>query len=101
MIVYNNTIKVNNNILQAWNQWLVEEYIPEIMNTKLFEKYELYRLLEQEDVEGPTFVLQFFSHSINDYKTFLNKYATPLRKKEAEKWCQEFVAFRTILEAVQ
>lgn len=101
MIVYNTTIKINKSIHEAWTNWLLQEHIPEIMKSKLFSSYAFYKLLEQEDSEGPTFVLQFFTQSIDTYRDYMDMYAPALRKKEFEKWGLIYVAFTTLLETVQ
>ena len=54
MLIYNITIKVNNAILDDWMQWQQEVHIPEIMRTGLFERYQVFRLLEQEEEDGQT-----------------------------------------------
>ena len=101
MIVYNITMKVDLSIENEWVQWQREEHIPEIMETGLFTEYKFFRLLEQDETEGITYVIQFFASSMEKYQSYIEKYAPLLRKKAAEKWNDQFVGFRTIMQVVQ
>lgn len=101
MIIYNITIKVNNAILDEWIKWQTEEHIPEIMSTQLFDKHTFFRLLEQDDTEGPTFVFQYYTLARKNYDKYIKEYAPKLREKAFKKWGGGFIAFRSLLESVQ
>jgi hypothetical protein len=101
MLVYNISIKVNHAILSDWIKWQTEEHIPEIMATALFDEYKFFRLLETDETEGPTFVIQYFTNARKNYDEYILKHATQLRKKALQKWGNGFIAFRTLLESVQ
>lgn len=101
MFIYNITIKVNKAIVEDWLKWQMEEHIPEIMSTKFFDHYKSFRLLDQDDTEGPTFVFQYYASSRKNYDGYITEHATRLRKKAFEKWGNGFIAFRSLLESVQ
>lgn len=101
MLLYNITTKVDNIISEEWLQWQREIHIPEIMATGLFHEHRMYRLLEQDDSEGKTYITQFFTSSEKDYEEYLNHFAPGLREKSFAKWGDQIVAFRTLLENVQ
>jgi hypothetical protein len=100
MIVYNITSKVRWDILEAWLAWQLEEQIPAILATELFDDYQLYRLLEQDEDEGPTFVIQFFTTSLERYNQFLTEFAPALQQTGWDKWGNGFISFRTLLQSV-
>jgi hypothetical protein len=100
MIVYNITIKVNHNIAHEWLVWQREEHIPEIMATKLFYDYKMYRLLEHDEEDGITFTVQYFASSIEMYQQYISAFAPLMREKAFAKWGNQFTGFRTIMEAV-
>ena len=100
MIVYNITLKVDPPIEKEWVKWLKEEHIPEVMATKLFIEYKFYKLLEQDETEGITYVVQYFSSTAAHLDEYLNKYAPALREKSISKWGNKFIAFRTKMEVV-
>ncbi len=101
MLVYNITMKVDPGIEEEWIRWQREEHIPEIMATGLFTEHKFYRLLEQDETEGITYVIQYFTSSMEEYNLYLNEFAPLLRKKALDKWQGRFVGFRTIMQVVQ
>ena len=101
MFVYNITTKVSASISDEWVKWQKKEHIPEIMNTHLFDTHQFFRLLEQDDSEGPTFVIQYFTPVKENYDKYINEYAPGFRQKAFKKWGDQFIAFRSLLQAVQ
>ena len=101
MIVYNITCKVRWDILEAWLAWQLEEQIPAMLATQSFDDYQLYRLLEQDEEEGPTFVIQLFTSSVERYGLFMTQFAPALQQAGWDKWGNGFIAFRTLMEQVR
>ena len=100
MFVYNVTIKVANKISADWLDWLKEEHIPEVMATGCFQKYTLLRLLEVDDSEGPTYAIQYKAESKSAYNNYIEKHAQLLRQKSFDKWGDNFIAFRSVMQIV-
>jgi hypothetical protein len=100
MIIYNLTIKVDEEISQDWLSWLQYEHIPEVMATKCFHEYQLSKLLD-DDTPGDTFVVQYFADSIEQYQLYISRHAEALRQKNIDKWGDRFLSFRTVMEVIQ
>lgn len=100
MVVYNITIKILPSIESEWVSWQRQEHIPGIMASGQFTDYKFYRLLEQDETEGITYVVQYFAPTMEHYSTYINEFAPQLRKKALERWADKFIAFRTIMEVV-
>jgi hypothetical protein len=100
MYIYNITIKVNKDIISDWLGWQINEHLPEIMQTGLFSEYKFFRLLEQDETEGMTYVVQFFTADISNYQQYIDEYAPLLREKALQRWGDGFIAFRTLMETV-
>jgi hypothetical protein len=98
MIVYNITSKVRRETVEDWLAWQIEEQIPAILATGMFDNYQLYRLLEQDESEGPTFVVQFFTSHLERYQQFLIEFAPALQQEGWRKWGDSFISFRTLME---
>jgi len=98
MIIYNVTIKVETAIADEWVGWMKQEHIPEVMATGLFLDYRLCRLLEQDEAEGLTYIVQYFSDSLEDYNTYISEHAPRLRDKGFQRFGNRFIAFRTVME---
>jgi hypothetical protein len=100
MIVYNITVKVNWSIAEKWLAWQKQEQIPGIMATGLFDDYTMYRLLEQDDMEGPSFTIQYFTSSSERYRQYIDQFAAAFMEKAFARWADGFIAFSTVMEAV-
>jgi len=101
MIIYNITIKVEQQIADAWLQWLLDEHIPDVLATKCFTDYKVVRLLEVDDSEGPTYAIQYHAESKADYNRYIEQHATAIRKKSFEKWSNQFIAFNSVMQVVK
>ena len=100
MIVYNISMKVETTIEQEWLAWQRNDHIPEVMRTGLFTDFKFYRLLEQEDPNAAVYVVQYFCSSLENYNSYVERYAPSFRDKVINKWGDRFIAFRTIMELV-
>ena len=101
MIIYNVTIKVEQAIAEAWLQWMLNEHIPDVMNTGCFSSHRVVRLLEVDESEGPTYAIQYYADSKADYNRYIELFAPDMRQKSFEKWGNSFIAFRSVMQVVQ
>ncbi len=99
-IIYNVTVKVEKDIADDWLKWLLQEHAPQIIATRCFKKFTTLRLLEQDDMEGTTYAVQYFADDMQDYKRYLAEYADHFRNEAAKKWGQKFIAFRTLMQVI-
>jgi len=100
MIVYNVTYKVRWSILDKWLAWQRDEHIAAHMATGLFDNHQFFRLLEQDEEDGPTYVLQYFTTSLERYRQFMIEFAEGLQRVSWEEWGDGFIAFRTLMGSV-
>jgi hypothetical protein len=100
-IIYNVTNKVEAVIAEEWLEWMLNEHIPDVMQTKCFYSYRVVKILEMEESEGPTYAIQYHAESKSDYNRYLELYADRMRKKTFDKWGEKFFAFRTVMEVVK
>ena len=101
MIIYNLTTKVDAAIAAQWLQWLLEEHAPAIIATDCFTDYHVIKLLEVDDAEGPTYAIQYYANSLEDYQRYIEVYADTLLQEAIEKWGNRFIAFRTLMQIVK
>ena len=100
MIVYNVTIKVDNEVADDWVKWMKAEHMAELMSTGLFTDCRLCRLLEQDEAECVTYAAQYMLDSMDDYNTYIDTYADKMRQKGFKLFGGKFAAFRTVMEIV-
>ncbi|MBC7508955.1 MAG: DUF4286 family protein [Ferruginibacter sp.] len=100
MIIYNVTVKVQNRIHDEWLHWLKEIHTADVMQTDCFTDYKIVRLLEVDDSEGPTYAIQYHAESKSQYNRYIEKYAPEMRRRSFEKWGDQFIAFRSVMQIV-
>jgi len=100
MIVYNVTYKVRWSILDKWIAWLRSAHIADHIATGLFDSHRFFRLLEQDEEEGPTYVVQYFTTSLERYRQFMIEFALGLQQEAYDRWGDGFIGFRTVLEEI-
>ena len=100
MILYNVTIKVDWTIHDEWLEWMRQEHIPEVVATGCFIRSYLFRILETDETEGPTYAAQYFAQSKGDYDRYIELHSSLLRQKAFDLWGDKFISFRSLMEVV-
>ena len=98
MIIYNVTIKLEHSIARDWRQWMLAEHIPMLLATECFYDAKLFRLLEQDDTDGPTYCAQYFCANMQDYQKYINDFAPRMRAETLKLWGNHLVAFRSLMQ---
>jgi len=101
MFIYNVTTNVSWSIHDAWLKWMQQEHMPALVKTNCFTGYQLLKLHEQDEAEGPTYVAQYFAESKALYNRYVELHANNFRKEYIDKWGDKFIAFRTLLEVIE
>ena len=101
MIIYNVTVKLDWAIHEAWLAWVQEEHMSEVAATGCFTRYQLVRLLEVDEKDGPTYAAQYFANNKSDYNRYIEIFAAAIRQKAIDKWGEGFVVFRSLMQIVQ
>jgi hypothetical protein len=101
MFIYNVTIQLSWAIHEGWLQWMQQEHMVEVVGTGCFTESRLLRLIEVDETEGPTYAAQYYAPSKASYNQYIATHAETLRKKSFEKWGNQFIAFRSVMQVVQ
>lgn len=100
MFIYNVTIKPDWAIHDGWVQWMLQEHMPEVLATGCFTRFQLLRVLETDEKEGPTYAAQYFAESKPDYNRYIEIHSARLRQKLFDKWGDRFIAFRSLMQVI-
>ncbi len=100
MIAYNISVKVDWGILESWLSWQLEEHVPAMLATGFFDDYRMYRLLEQDDTDGPGFTIQYFTTDLERYRLYSEEFAALFSAEAGNKWGNKFIAFHTVMESL-
>jgi Domain of unknown function (DUF4286) len=98
--IYNVTIHLQHTIHQNWLAWMQDEHIPKVMATGCFTKHQFVRLLDTDETEGVTYAVQYYASSKADYNRYIEVYASNLRQESLDKWGNQFVGFRSLMQVV-
>jgi len=100
MLIYNVTINILWQLHEEWMLWLTDIYLPAAMATGAFEKYQLVKLLEVEDAEGPTYAIQFYMISKAQYNRYIELHHRAIKQLETQRWGDAMLSFSTLMEVV-
>lgn len=101
MFIYNITTKIDNDIEDEWLRWQKEVHIPDVMSTLLFYDYRFFKLADQDESDGKTFIIQFYSENKISYETYIKLYSERFTEKTLYKLGGKFIVFQSLLESVQ
>lgn len=99
MILYNVTVKIENNSKEEWLKWMRETHIPDVMNTGLFEEHKICRILHDEN-DGATYAIQYFCKDMDTFQRYQQEHAPALQADHSQRFQNKYVAFRTLMEVL-
>jgi len=99
MIIYNVTVNVDENIVDDWLKWMQEIHIPEVMETGIFIKSQINRVIVQRDT-GYTYAVAYTCRNMKDLHQYQIKFAPGFQKKHNERYGEKAIAFRTLMELI-
>ncbi len=98
-IIYNVTIQVENDIAEEWLHWMKNTHIPDVMDTGMFESYQISRIIK-DSPEGVNYAVQYICPDMKTLHQYQIKHAQKLQAEHAQKYQGKFVAFRTLMEII-
>lgn len=101
MIIYNVTINIDETIHEKWLAWMMEEHIPQMMETGKFIKAKLVKVLVVEEMGGVTYSIQYFTESKEKLEEYYKEYAPGMREEGVKRFGDKMLAFRTELELLK
>ena len=99
MIVYNETVIVDEAIHTQWLKWMQQEYIPSVMATGHFHRYTILNVLDSPN-EGVTYCVQYFADSRESYTEFAEANLPRLHARHMQQFENQFVLFNTLMQTV-
>ncbi len=98
MILYNVTTNIDKAVEQDWLRWMKDEHIPSVLATGLPVEGKILRLLTEVENGGATYTAQYFFNAMEDYLTYQKFYAPAMQRQVSERFANQYVSFRTLLE---
>lgn len=99
MIIYNETIIVDEGVHKQWLSWAKTEYIPMVMKTGHFSSYKILNVIDSPN-EGVTYCIQYTTDSREKYNQFKIQHFLGLQAIHQQKFENQFVLFNTLMQSV-
>lgn len=100
MFIYNVTVQVNHSVHEDWLNWMKSEHIPDVLATGMFTHHRMLKLLETDESDGITYAIQYFCNTKDMYDQYISRFAPEMRQKVADRWGNQVIAFRTLMEVI-
>ena len=100
MIIFNDTIIVDEGIHEKWLNWMYETHIPSVMATGYFNTFQVLTVIDSPN-EGVTYCIQYHADTIEKFNQFYSKHLHRLQDIHNQQFENQFVIFNTLMQTVQ
>ena len=99
MILYNVTVKIENDAHNDWLEWMRKVHIPDVLATGFFEDHKMCLILHDEP-DGKTYSIQYFCKDLETLQRYQLESAPKLQAEHQHRFKDKYVAFRTIMKVL-
>jgi len=100
MIIYNVTKQVSWTVHEEWLEWLRTEHLPQMEVSELFDFCQVVKLLELDDVAGPTYAIQYYASFSSEADDYRRRLLADTRTQETGRWGEMVYSFSTMMEVI-
>jgi hypothetical protein len=99
MIIYNETIIVDEGIYKEWLNWMQTVHIPAVMATGYFDYYRILNVMDSPN-EGVTYCIQYHANKLENYNRFNSEHMQRLQAIHQQRFENMFVMFNTLMQTI-
>ncbi len=99
MIIFNDTVIVEEAIHEKWLKWIHDVHIPAVMATGYFNSYQVLNVIDSPN-EGVTYCIQYQTDNIQKFNAFYTKHLHQLQEAHNSQFENQFVIFNTLMQTV-
>ncbi|MBB3054912.1 DUF4286 family protein [Mucilaginibacter gotjawali] len=99
MIIFNDTVIIEEAVQEKWLKWIKEVHIPAVMATGYFKSFQILNVIDSPN-EGVTYCIQYRADSIGDFNQFYSKHLHRLQEAHNQEFENHFVIFNTLMQTV-
>ena len=99
MIIFNDTVIVEEAIHEKWLKWMLEVHIPAIMATGYFSTYQVLNVIDSPN-EGVTYCIQYHTDSLEKFNHFYTKHLHQLQTTHSQQFENQFFIFNTLMKTI-
>ena len=100
MIIFNDTVIVEESVHERWLQWVQQVHIPAVMASGYFQSFKILTVIDSPN-EGVTYCVQYFAENIENFNQFYNKHFHQLQAIHNHEFENQFVIFNTLMKTVE
>ena len=100
MIIYSVTVSLAPEVEADWREWMVSTHVPNIMATGCFVERRITKVIDGHEEGAINYNIQYMCDSSQKLNEYIEKFAPKLQAEHGERFKQNFIAFKTILEIV-
>jgi len=99
MIIFNDTIIVDEAIHEKWLKWIQDVHIPAVMATGYFESYQILNVIDSPN-SGITYCLQYNAETMEKFNQFYSNHFHQLHAAHNQLFENHFVIFNSLMQTV-
>ncbi|MGZ3755748.1 MAG: DUF4286 family protein [Mucilaginibacter sp.] len=99
MIIYNETIIMDEGTYEEWLNWMQTVHIPSVMNTGYFDSYRMLNIIDSPN-EGISCCVQYATPNLENYRKFVAEHQQQLQAIHHKQFENKFVLFGTLMQTI-
>ncbi|MGI9527218.1 MAG: DUF4286 family protein [Weeksellaceae bacterium] len=101
MILYNETINIEQTAEIQWLNWMKRKHVPSVLNTGLFISARLSRLSSHTQPDSTNYTIQYVVENNDNLEQYKTIHAEELIKEGKELFGEKMQIFRTELDVIE
>lgn len=99
MIIYNETVIIEEDIHREWLAWMQQVHIPNMLATGHFKSHQVLTVLDSPN-EGVTYCIQYMAESKALVDAFFIEHLPQMHQAIHQRYENKLVVFNTVMETV-
>jgi hypothetical protein len=99
MIIYNETVIIDESVHREWLSWMQQVHIPKVLATGHFTSHQILTVLDSPN-EGVTYCIQYMAANKALVDEFFVEHLPQLHQAIHQRYENKFVLFNTVMETV-
>lgn len=100
MIIYQVLCTVPRAIEEEWRSWMLREHIRDVMNTEMFDRVTVARIIKPTDEESVRYCIQYSAPTLEHYEQYRRDFAPVLQAAHNAKYGGTIAIERIVMEAL-
>jgi hypothetical protein len=101
MIIYQVLCTVPRSVEHEWRLWMLQEHIRDVMNTELFERVHIARILKPAHPSDVQYCIQYYAPTLAHYEQYRQDFAPVLQAAHNAKYGGLIQIERTVMETIE